>query len=291
MERIKAAAIILSGYRTEEQLTEALTKLGVESVDDLNPEWIEKGRLLNIVGLDDSNKPTPEIKAKKAVAALYGSQAASASARTELLKNYGFEIKGKDAPSDLLLKIYRPKLTDDLVTQALKTRYGNRKVILFKPGTSEIDVEATLDYIADLDQGLPEQEFVMTSEGLTRPVAVGEKADCIVDEDPLHPNSPLRKDRSTVGIQVNWAGISKEVRQLCRVILDRNEIDTDNRYDVNNLLTVAHKGVSAVAKIYPEAWVTFNELRNREDLPRLRMSLTSSESNNNPFNIGKKRSY
>ena len=290
-QRIKAAASILTGYRTEDQITEALVKLGVESEGDLNPEWIERGRLLNLVGLDDKEKPTPEIKAKKAVAALYGSQTAATSARTEELKAAGIAVKAKDAPVENLLKLYRPELSEDPITRFLKDRFNSRKVILFVPGTSDIDVQATIDYIADLEQGYAEQEFVQTSGGLARPVAVGEKADKIVDEDPLNEGQPLRKDRSVVGFPANWTGIATEVRKLCRIIVDRNDVDTNNRHDVNSLIMLAMKGFDTVKEVYPEAAVQYRELEAIEKLPTLRITLNGVGRANNPFSVGKKRSY
>jgi len=290
--RIKNAAVILNGYRTEEQITEALLKLGVETEGDLNPEWIERGRLLNIVGLDDKENPTPEIKAKKAVAALYGSQTAANSARNDELKNAGFNLKAKDSSTADLLKLYRPDLSEDPVTRILKERLQNRKVVLFVPGTSDIDIQATIDYVSDLDQGYAEQEFVQTSGGLARPVAIGEKSDKVVDEDPIHDGSPLRKDRSTIGFPINWAGIPSEVRKLCRVIVDRDDVDVNNRHDVNNLVALAMKGFDEVASVYPEASVQYRELKEMEKLPTLRISLNGGGRPNNPFNVGgKKRTY
>ena len=43
---------------------------------------------------------------------------------------------------------------------ALKKRFGKEAVIVFKPESKEIAVEETANYIADLAQGFPAQDFV-----------------------------------------------------------------------------------------------------------------------------------
>jgi len=287
-ERIKVAAQCVEGYRTADQIREELITLGVESVDDLVEDICNRGDLLHVVGYDDTDKRTPKVKAHKAVAALYGTKTTTGDARQDELKELGIKTGIKTIPTARLLTKYLPGLADDPITIELKARLGDRKVILFKPGTTEVDIEATIAYYSDLERGYPERSEVPTSAGLARPRSVGETPDQMTEEDPLYPDQPLRNGRSLTEPFIDWSKVSVDVRKLCRVIVDEGKVDVDSNTEVIGLAKLADKGLDALKEVYPTAFLRYTELAEADELPTLKIRLRETKRKNDPFNVNKR---
>ena len=93
---------------------------------------------------------------------------------------------------------------------------------------------------------------------------------------------------STVNFR-DWSKISPQCRQLCRIIVDRGEINADNKEAVLRLLERAQKWDDLV-DAYPEAEQSFREKEQRNELPKLMVPLGSAPAKpQNPFGI--KRQY
>ena len=206
--------------------------------------------------------------------------------RTAQLKALGFKIKLEDASVTLLLPLYRPDLPADAVTVALKKRFSDKPVVAFnEDGT--VAVTQTVQYISDLEQGFPARETIMVNNQLAKLWPVGVKPSTLVDEDPLFPGQPLGNGYSLVNNR-NWSGISHEQRQLCRIITTRGDIDPENKEAVLRLLERALGG--KLAETYPEAALEFRELKQRDELPKLKVVLGAGAAKpNNPFGV--RRTY
>ena len=294
--RIENAATFL-GVSVEE--TEAsLKELGVEK----EPAGLEMLSDEEVVPFGDLRKvfndemKIPLAKVRMAMKYLRGpkNSAKTDTISPEMIKmkeKYGVKPKLENIGSDSLLEDYDPKRSDHPITIVLKKRFGNTPVIVFKPDSTEVDIEATANYIADLDQGFPEEETVESQGELVRVYKVGEVPNEIIDEDPLFEGSPLKRGRSIVN-RVNWSDVSKEARQFIRILVETDgDIDPNNRRDVREIVQTASEGMGALKEDFPETYLEFKEIKKAGRLPSLTMSMKEAEKSksNNPFGI--KRQY
>jgi hypothetical protein len=95
---------------------------------------------------------------------------------------------------------------------------------------------------------------------------------------------PLRDGSSTVNFR-DWSQIEHNARQLCRIIVERGEINPENKEAVLRLLERA-RNITALIEAYPEAELDFREKQQRDDLPKLKVPLGSTSGKpQNPFGI------
>jgi len=124
----------------------------------------------------------------------------------------------------------------------------------------------------------------------------------MVEEDPLFPGQPLKRGRS-VNNRVNWNGIDIELRQLCRIIVEREEIDPNDKLDINKFMKMvsmsndiakasdgATTSISGLKTIYADAYLEFRERKVSGDLPKLTIAMAEANGKKqNPFGVN--RSY
>ena len=273
---------------TVEAFTELFNaKIGLTTTEDLDSEEVFKfGDFLKKF----EDRPIGQVR--KAYGALRGGKKEKEEAtsitdeRTAQLKALGFKVKLEEAPVSLLLPLYKPDLPSDPVTQALKKRFTDKPVIAFNDDGT-VAVTETLQYVSDLEQSFPARETIMVGGQLAKLWPVGAKPNTLVEEDPLFPGQPLRNGYSIVNNR-NWTDIPHVVRQLCRVIVSRGDIDAGNKEAVLRLLERA-QSQQKLAETYPEAMLEFRELKQRDELPKLKVVLGAGSKPNNPF--GSKRQY
>jgi hypothetical protein len=209
-----------------------------------------------------------------------------------LKQKFGYKIRLQDIDPSELIPYYNPAKASSPITNILKEKFGDTAVIAFKPGTKEIAVEETIDYLADIEQGLPTTDTIEVDGSLVRLYPVGIVPDQAMDEDPLFDNVPLRKQRSAVN-RLNWSNVAQDARQFCRLILDAGEIDPNDRLSVRELVKLAEKGVKALNEVYPEVGLIYREKSENNELPKLRVKTSEIKNGktNHPFNIGSNRSF
>jgi len=216
-----------------------------------------------------------------------------------LQNKYGFKLKLENVEPSELLEHYHPEQPNHPITVALRKRFGDKKVIVFKPDSKNIDVEATANYIADLEQGYSEEDTVESDGVLVRVFAIGQVPNQMVEEDPLFEGKPLKRGRSIVN-RVNWSEVGLEVKQFCRIIVDRGDIDVNDRFQIQELMKLAHtqenkaaiKGLTALRKVYPEADLEFRELAKKNELPKLILTMEAANGKKqDPFGIKGNRNY
>ena len=306
--RIKSAATFMG--LSAQQVEEGLKKLGVEKepagLEMLSDESITPfgdiraifcDRISTIASIPETGGfIIPIAKVRLAMKYLRGSQNSPKADTLDpemaaLQKKYGFKMKLEDVDPSELLENYHPEQPNHPVTMVLKKKFGDSKIIVFKPESTIVDIEATANYIADLAQGFDEQETVESDGLLVRIYEVGKIPDQMIEEDPLFEGKPLKRGRSIIN-RVNWTDIGMPVRQFCRVIVDRGDIDENDRFHVQELMKQASKGTIELRKAYPEADLTYRELVKKNELPKLIMTMESaSGKKQNPFNIKNNRQF
>jgi hypothetical protein len=236
-------------------------------------------------------KEEPIVKLRLAFKFLKGAKKAEdrgqVDDRTAQLRALGLKVRLGDLPTDQLLRLYDPTKPSDPVTTALKGRFGSAPLIAFRE-TGEVALQETLDYTSGLEQNFPAQETIMVDGVLTRLYPAGVKPDVMVDEDPVFPGKPLRNGMSTVNNR-NWSKVEFKARQLCRLVVNRGDVDPDNREATLRLIERAQAGFVTLQEAYPEAHLEFRDAERQAKLPTLKISLSDVAAKpQNPFGIARK---
>lgn len=295
--RLLAAATFM-GLSTEE-VEVGLKNLGVEKepagMEMLSDEEVTPfGDIRKVFG-DDKNIPLAKVR--MATKYLRGPKDSNKTdsldpEMVELKKKYGIKINIENIDPAELLGYYHPEQPNHPVSTALKKKFGNKPIIVFKPDSKKVDIEETSNYISDLEQGYPEQETVEVDGVLVRIYSVGQVPNEMVDEDPLFPGQPLKRGRSIVN-RINWATVPEEARKFCRIIVEMDEIDTGDKFAIRELLKLASRDISELRKIYPDVDLEYRERKQKDELPKLHLSLQEANGNigkQDPFGV-KNRSY
>jgi len=201
-----------------------------------------------------------------------------------LQTKYGFRMRMQDLGMEELLPYYKPNKKNRIYETLIK-KFGNKPVIAFKPDTTEVAVDETLDYITDIENGLPEESAIDVNGELVKLYPVGKIPNQVVDEDPLFEGNPLKRGRSMVN-RFNWSSVKLEVRQLFRILVDRDDIDPNDRVGVSRLIK---SSTDELKELFPEAYMEYKELKTKGDLPKLVLSLDEATAKrNDPFSINRR---
>jgi len=290
--RIEQAATFLGLHPIE--VEEALAELGVEKkpagLEMLSDESITPfGDLMKVFG-DKRNIPIAKVRLSSKYLRGPKDSPKTDSLNTESYKmkeKYGVKLRLEHVPTDHLLEDYDPNKSDHPITIVLKNRFGDKPVIVFKPDSNEVDIEATANYIADLDMGYKEEDAVESQGELVRPLCIGVTPNRIIEEDPMFEGVPLKRGRSTVN-RIKWTDIPCDERQFVRLLVESNVIDPESRRDIKDILDILDDGgLSGLKREFPETSLEWRDRKNMKDLPSLVMSMdkASSAKSQNPFGI------
>lgn len=281
------------------QVEHLLKQLGVEKeptgMEMLSDEEITPFGDLRKIFSDDMDVPLAKLR--MAMKHLRGpkdsKKADSVDPETVKLKDkYGIKISLKNIPTEQLLEDYLPERKDHPITMVLKERFGNKPIIVFKPDSREIDMEATINYVTDLEDGFPEEKFVMSNGEPVCPLAVGHVPCDLVEEDPLFIGSPLKRGRS-IANRANWNDVSKNIRQFVRIAVEMGVIDPEDRRDVRDVLQLASgsNALEELKKEFPEVALEYREREKLNNLPSLVMSMKEAQTARKQDPFGVKRQY
>jgi len=299
--RIKQAAVFLGS--TSDEVETILKEYGVEKLPAgtqmLSDEKITPFGDLRAAFCEKHGVPVPKLR--MAMTYLRGP---TSSGKTDtidpvmydLQQKYGIKTRLEDLGIAELLPYYNPK-KQNRIFKVLQDMFGDKAVIAFKPDSKEIAIEETSNYITDVQDGLPEEDAIDVDGELVKLFPIGRMPDEVVDEDPLFPGQPLKRDRSIIN-RINWSGISKDVRQFVRLLVDSKEIDPNDRLAVRQLIKIdvaegkCHviHGIEIFKDIFPEIYMKYKELKKKDELPKLQLSLDDVNGKlQNPFSVN--RSY
>ncbi|HRB83235.1 MAG TPA: hypothetical protein PLW46_02905 [Acinetobacter johnsonii] len=190
---------------------------------------------------------------------------------------------------ETLLGMYDPEDPDNMASSILQQRFGQEAVIAFKPGTREVALAETSDYIRDRRRGYPKEDSIYVGDKLARLYAIGVIPLDFVEEDPMYPGVVLRRGRSTQN-RISYQGIPLDVRQLIRIIVERGDINVRDRGDRRTVETLMKQGFDELAEEFAEAALNFEERQAAGTLPTLRSQLGGgTPSSNAPFRGGPTR--
>ena len=245
----------LDPQKVEEILNNPSFKITKESygLEMLSDESVTPFGDLRKLFCEDNGVSVPQLR--MAIKYLRGEQKTKTTTETidpdmlDLQRKYGINIKFKldDLGAEELMPLYNPN-KDNAIYRTLVKKYGNKKVVAFKPDSNVVAVEETINYIVDLNDGYPEEESIEVDGELVRLYPVGVLPNQEVEEDPLFPGCPLKRGRS-LNNRVNWTGVNIESRQFFRLLLNSKEIDPNDRVRISQLIKGDYK------EIFPEILV------------------------------------
>lgn len=208
----------------------------------------------------------------------------------DLQTKYGIKTRFEDLGPEELIPNYNPQ-KDNRITKALKKIFGDKNVVAFKPDSKQVAVEETVNYIVDINNGLPEENAIEVNGELVRLYPIGKVPDQTVDEDPLFPGEPLKRGRSIIN-RINWSEFGKTERQFARILVDEEDINPDDKVHVRQLMADLRDGMDRLKVEYPESYMIFKELQKKDGLPKLVLSMDeASGKKNDPFGVNANRKY
>ena len=204
-----------------------------------------------------------------------------------LQQKYGIETRLEDLGVSELIPHYNPKIQNGIF-KTLKNMFGDKPVIAFKPDSKEVAIEETVNYIIDIQDGMGAEEATEVDGDLVKLYPIGRMPDEVVDEDPIFIGQPLKRDRSVVN-RVNWGGIDKSIRQFIRILVTENKINPNDRLSILNLLAKGSDNLDGLKDIYPEVYMKYKEMKKKDELPKLQLSLDDVNGKvQNPFNVNRR---
>jgi len=201
-----------------------------------------------------------------------------------LQQKFGFKLRMEDMGIEELLPYYKPNKKNRIYESLLK-KYGDKPIIAFKPDTTEVAINEVINYIVDCESGLPEEESIDVDGELVKLYPIGKMPNQTVEEDPLFSGQPLKRGRSMLN-RLNWSTVNHEHRKFFRVLVDRNDINPNDRVQITQLIK---KPLSELKDIFPEAYMEYKGMKASGDLPKLILSLDEAcGKKNDPFSINKR---
>jgi len=291
--RIQQASIILG--KTPQEVSSILQTYGVEELpvglEMLSDDTATPFGDLRKVFCDDNGIALPKLRmAMKYLRGPVDSPKTDSVTTEEYDLRNKYDIKGNwdDLPTEQLLQSYNPAQKDSPINRTLKKRFGERAIIAFKPESRDVAIDETINYISDLEDGFPDEEFVEVDGVPVKLYPINKVPNQVIEEDPLFPNKPLKRGRSIIN-RLDWNGVSLETRQFFRILIDNNLLDLQvlDRVTIRNIISGPKASLEELRKTYPEAAIMFAELKKRDQLPKLKLTLDDVNDNKaqNPFNV------
>lgn len=191
-----------------------------------------------------------------------------------------------------LVENFDPSEPDNAVANRLKTVSKGHPFIVFSEGRT-VDIETSFKILEEVRKGMDPMTEIVVGGKPKRIYNIGELPDDFLDENPIYAGRPLRFNDVCDQTQKPWAGVSTEVRQLVRIIVERYGCKSHD--EVLNLITkaVMPNAWATLVSDYPKAATVFEDLKSSGQLPRLKLRLNSPKkggetSSSHPFQQGKK---
>lgn len=182
-----------------------------------------------------------------------------------------------------LIGRYNPEEPDSAVTKRLVEISKGQAVVVFTDDGS-VDPVNTEKLIEEVRKGYPPRSTIIVDGRPRRLYKVGERANNLVDENPLYPGRPLLPDGTCDQTQRSWAGVPLEVRQLVRVIVAGASLVTlDKAHDLIDRAVTAD-AEKTLRQRYPSASLEFDTMKEEGKLPTLKVALNKVVRTNDPFN-------
>lgn len=255
-----------------EVVTERFKKLGLDGTSEEQLDWLGNDDILKFGDLRASFEDVGIARLRAGMMSLRPKGADQQA-----------EVHEDSLPATLaeLIKSQRPKsdwTTEELlskydrdtpeIAEVLRKRYHGHRCIVLNPDET-VNKEVTLRVMrAARKQPIPE---IYIDGGVAyRCVRPGDWPVEYVDASPFFPTVPLVNGYCPES-DTNWADVDRECLLLAHIYATR--IDTKlTKHAMKAVCQDAKKGATAFRKEYPRAGAIYDELQNRDELPKLRIN-------------------
>lgn len=169
-----------------------------------------------------------------------------------------------------LIKIYTDDSTD--VWEILRKRSHGRHFIVFESNNS-VNVSVTLELLKAAKK-MPTNDKYILNGRTVRVYRVGEFLAQFLDISPFFPNTHLINDICTES-GTNWKGISDEMRTLVYLHCHNVEKKQLSKIEMKRIHADAGKGIEYFRSLYDEATMLYEEKKQQDNLPKLKLPTRS----------------
>ena len=264
----------------EKKVREALAELGVDGQTDQSLTIIDSEAYLPMQDLFaafvDSGL-TQKAKLRLALTHLRGqthlSEAAPATTGTPGPDSFGAisaliaaNRPKSDWNDEELLRAYDETSTE--IWKILRERSHGRPFVVFNSdGTVNVQVSLKLLKIAKKQ---PTTDRHMIDGKAVRVSRAGEFLAKLVDESPFFPGMAL-VDGYCAKSNTQWDGVSFEARVIVRLHAQKIENKALSQREMRDICKIAAQGVDAIRKDLPDAALMYDELKEQDTLPKLKI--------------------
>lgn len=207
--------------------------------------------------------------AQKVRDALKNSQAKGRQGRSRFLSLWSFEQ---------LLEAYNPQEIGSRVAteiaKRLRADFGRIPQAFVYKTSGSLDIPKTLELLEGVKRGDEDLAFVSGTDGTRQRVYFfGDNPKEVGFEHPLDASVYLRAD-GTAPDGFNWGALPTDVAQLLRLAVETEELDIDfgdrERLADTYSRAAGESGFATISSLYPEAAERFHDLKEVDNLPKLR---------------------
>ena len=181
-------------------------------------------------------------------------------------------------PISQIVAGYSPKVRNMfyMVMGQLEARMNIPIVVINNDGS--VNKALTVEYIEGLEEGRDPAENNVYYDSVGSPyevIAVGVDAQSIYDADPFDSTRALQRNGMGIG-NINWHGVSLEVRQVAYYAAKTGEVDPSNSSKMDLLRDKIKPDSRRLifSGMAPKAIAMFNEANRSGSLPTLRVMLS-----------------
>lgn len=187
-----------------------------------------------------------------------------------------------------LISAYDPADSDGKIGTRLRKESKGKPFIVFKSGRI-VDVPTSVMLLKELKDGYEPRANVLVGSQVFDIHPVGFIPNNFAEENPIYVGRPLRPGDTCDQLNRSWAGVSTEVRQFIRILLDY-EVPKGQTLTLDKAHTLLDRAINTtLADLmvrYGNAAVAFQKLSDQGKLPRLKVELNNQSSR--PFDGGVK---
>jgi len=191
-----------------------------------------------------------------------------------------------------LLKAYDPSEPDNPVAKELAQRSKGKRCIVF---TSEgkVDVKSSTILLEEIKQGYPERDTFLVEGKPHKVYKIGQRPDMLADENPLYPGRKLYPDGTCDQTNRSWDGVAAKIRTVLYLAITQTKELVISHSSVHDIIDIAisEGAEEKICQRYTGASVLYDELKDRGDLPSLKLAINGSDGSvggrgSDPLNTG-----
>lgn len=184
------------------------------------------------------------------------------------------KVKADRMTARELVESFDSSEPDSPIGERLKRIAKSQPFIVYKKGTRQLDIEATIKLLMEVKEGFSGRKDYEVENEVRKVYRVGEMPDNTADANPIWHNRPLRPDGTCDQTGRSWDGVPLEVRQFIAIAVQVGDLKADVDSAHNALdMALRDSAMADLQKRYRKAATEFNEQKDLGELPALKIKL------------------